>query len=324
MKTVSSENLARFKENCDATYQKKGSGGITNAEVIEYAETLPTASETSPNFVQTPDGTLYRKKAVESGGLLGTWIFKDTIDVSTDYSFLVKFKANGVSFDCTRMEIHTGFNPEGKGLVYYENETLNSPSVYVYQSPSDEWFNDSYKTIQITDISSLTNVDEFTQWLTANATGGGASVSYEYVAMQEVPTPTTADNGKVLGVTNGAYALQEASGGGGISLYTMPPANVGETIDVDGSVYTIINSTLSDVSWVGNDSALAEKMYNGSILFIIGLEDGSGFIKKCFPRQVRVAGSIAQVSIFKSDINPTTTSNGLLNIQYNIDGISPA
>ena len=29
------------------------------------------------------------------------------------------------------------------------------------------------------------------------------------------PTPTTADNGKVLGVTNGAYALQEASGGGG-------------------------------------------------------------------------------------------------------------
>lgn len=33
------------------------------------------------------------------------------------------------------------------------------------------------------------------------------------------PTPTTADNGKVLGVTNGAYALQEASGGGGTQLY---------------------------------------------------------------------------------------------------------
>ena len=37
--------------------------------------------------------------------------------------------------------------------------------------------------------------------------------------MQEVPTPTTADNGKVLGVTNGEYALQEASGGGGTQLY---------------------------------------------------------------------------------------------------------
>lgn len=32
-----------------------------------------------------------------------------------------------------------------------------------------------------------------------------------------IPTPTTADNGKVLGVTNGAYALQDA--GGGVKLY---------------------------------------------------------------------------------------------------------
>ena len=35
----------------------------------------------------------------------------------------------------------------------------------------------------------------------------------------EIPTPTTSDNGKVLGVANGAYALQEASGGGK-QLYT--------------------------------------------------------------------------------------------------------
>lgn len=35
----------------------------------------------------------------------------------------------------------------------------------------------------------------------------------------DIPTPTTADNGKILGVTNGAYALQEASGGGGTQLY---------------------------------------------------------------------------------------------------------
>lgn len=36
--------------------------------------------------------------------------------------------------------------------------------------------------------------------------GGGYAV--------DIPTPTPADNGKVLGVANGAYALQEASGGG--------------------------------------------------------------------------------------------------------------
>lgn len=37
--------------------------------------------------------------------------------------------------------------------------------------------------------------------------GGGGNPS--------IPTPTAADNGKVLGVANGAYALQAASGGGG-------------------------------------------------------------------------------------------------------------
>lgn len=34
-----------------------------------------------------------------------------------------------------------------------------------------------------------------------------------------IPNPTTSDNGKVLGVANGAYALQEAGGGGGGVLY---------------------------------------------------------------------------------------------------------
>lgn len=210
IKTVSSENLARFKAKCDETYQKKGeSGGITNAEVIEYAETLPTASETSPNFIQTPDGTLYRKKAVEGSGLLGVWIINSTNDgIATGVRYNVNFTSNGNSY--TSMSGRTGFYPGDAGIRY------DGSTVYTQTSG---WNNENLRTINITEISELTDVDEFTQWLTANATGGGASVSYEYVAMQEVPTPTTADNGKVLGVTNGAYALQEASGGGGTQLY---------------------------------------------------------------------------------------------------------
>ena len=184
------------------------SGGITNAEVIEYAEQLPTATETSPNFIQTPDGTLYRKKAVEGSGLLGTWVFKDTLVLSGRNTFNVSFTSNSGTY--TQMSYITGVANDlsyGSEVVYSETKGMGG------------WNNTAFKTINITDISALTNVDEFTQWLTANATGGGASVSYEYVAMQEVPTPTTADNGKVLGVTNGAYALQEASGGGGTQLY---------------------------------------------------------------------------------------------------------
>lgn len=185
----------------------QGSGGITNAEVIEYAEELPTASETSPNFVQTPDGTLYRKKAVKGGSLLGAWIFKDTLVLSGRNTFNISFTSNSGSY--TEMSYITGVANDlsyGSEVVYSEVRGMGG------------WNNTAYKTIQITDVSSLKNREAFETWLKANATqqssGGGTSVSYEYVAMQEVPTPTTADNGKVLGVTNGAYALQEAGGGG--------------------------------------------------------------------------------------------------------------
>lgn len=181
-------------------------GGITNAEVIEYAEQLPTATDDSPNFVQTPDGVLYRKKAVESGGLLGTWVFTQFAYLQNNTEYNLSFTSNGVSYSKMRGSSRP-FSPELE--LYYDDTLVSNQSV---------WIDDAYKTIQITDISSLTNVEAFTQWLAANATGGGASVSYEYVAMQEVPTPTTADNGKVLGVTNGEYALQEA-GGGGSKLY---------------------------------------------------------------------------------------------------------
>ena len=51
------------------------------------------------------------------------------------------------------------------------------------------WYGPENKTIQITDVSTLTNVDEFTTWLTANATkqggGGGGTVIYSYVALAD-------------------------------------------------------------------------------------------------------------------------------------------
>lgn len=47
-----------------------------------------------------------------------------------------------------------------------------------------------------------------------------------------IPAPTTSDNGKVLGVANGAYELQEASGGGG-------GGNTGYTVTKSG---VLVNS----------------------------------------------------------------------------------
>lgn len=154
------------------------SGGITNAEVIEYADELPTASETSPNFVQTPDGVLYRKKAVEGGSLLGTWVIHNGgLQIFTGYTFAIGFTSNENSYNSLKFEV-------SRETVYvkYDSTTVATGTVAAMN-----WTNDNYRTINITDTSSLTNVEEFTTLMAkvATQTGGGASVSYEYVAMQD-------------------------------------------------------------------------------------------------------------------------------------------
>lgn len=248
----------------------QGSGGITNAEVIEYADELPTASETSPNFIQTPDGTLYRKKAVEGGSLLGTWVFNDTISIMTGNVYAINFTSNGESysrltFEVSREDIY----------VKYGSTTVASGNI-----ASTNWINDNFKTIDITDTSGLTDPDEFESFMNtvAKQQGGGVSISYEYVAMQEVLTPTTADNGKVLGVTNGAYALQEASGGGGSTGYTVEFYEIyeGTVIYADGSTEPISgNGTKNNVRMIvgltGNQNSWgiqkAVCLYNGQVKY---------------------------------------------------------
>lgn len=155
--------------------QTQSSGGITLSQVIAREETLPTATADSPDFVQTPDGTLYRKKATEGGSLLGTWVFNDTVSSSDDYNFSLSFTSNN--------EAYKEIGVTSLYINYIEGEGSLGQRVYML----GEWQGNAYKTIQITDISALTNEAEFTSWLTANATkqGGGASVSYEYVAQQD-------------------------------------------------------------------------------------------------------------------------------------------
>ena len=155
--------------------QAQSSGGITLSQVIAREETLPTATADSPDFVQTPDGTLYRKKAVGGGSLLGTWVFNDTVSSGT-YDFSLSFTSNNA--------VYSGMEVTSMYIDYMGRDTQIGDRVYML----GVWQGDYYKTIQITDISSLTNEAEFTSWLTANATkrgGGGGTVTYSYVALAD-------------------------------------------------------------------------------------------------------------------------------------------
>lgn len=183
-------------------------GGITNAEVIVYAEQLPTATVDSPNFVQTPNGTLYRKKAVGGGvdGVITSTTIKGVFEIKsypavtdTRVSETINFSSNNASFTTFFADFTRG-------------ETIKYGGTTVYNGT---WTNTAYQTVNFGNIEQdLTPGTGFYEYFTQVASSVSPSVSYEYVAMQEVPTPTTADNGKVLGVTNGAYALQEVGGSG--------------------------------------------------------------------------------------------------------------
>lgn len=153
-------------------------GTVTQSTVIERPESLPTATADSPDFVEV-GGVLYRKKATEGGSLLGTWVWNSFIN-STTNTFNFSFTSNDTQY--TGIKVY----PEGRGVhIEYlksngesDNASTGGPSV-----------SEEYKTIQITDTSALTNEAEFTSWLTANATktggGGGASVTYSYVALAD-------------------------------------------------------------------------------------------------------------------------------------------
>lgn len=119
-----------------------GGGGITNAQVIEKVEQLPTATADSPDFVQTPDGTLYRKKAVESTG--------GGASVSYEYVAVQENSENVVIGETmsppvagkTYIQCSLSGNISSSGNYYFVNctgsvsITSNAAKVYVTDSPN--------------------------------------------------------------------------------------------------------------------------------------------------------------------------------------------
>ena len=178
-KAVSNENLARFLKKCDERYAKagKGGGGVSLSNIISHPESLPTATADSPDLVEV-GGVLYRKKFSNNINLIGTWIFNDVPILTQNYSFSIEFISGGVTF----YSIIAGYNAHEEYISY--------DSLQVYGTISGGWEaqGTDFKTIQITDISSLSNEADFISWLTANATkqgGAGGTDTYSYVAIQD-------------------------------------------------------------------------------------------------------------------------------------------
>mgnify|MGYP001863112611 CR=1 FL=1 len=94
--------------------------------------------------------------------LIGTWVFGDSLSIEEDASYTVSFISNELTFRKIKLDYVTF---AGR-YMYYVDALDGETTAFDTRS----WQDDNYKTIQITDISALTNREEFETWLKANAT----------------------------------------------------------------------------------------------------------------------------------------------------------
>lgn len=153
-----------------------GGDGIENNEVIVQYDTLPTATADSPDFVQTPDGTLYRKSKRESAAGAYTWNNTPTsptaaINASIDFTYQ----------GAAQTSMSIGSTGGIVSIAYY-------PAAFLYTSATGWGSLSKDFTIQSDEIPA-----DLAEYLSANATRQGAATilySYEVVGGADITFAT--------------------------------------------------------------------------------------------------------------------------------------
>ena len=153
-----------------------GGDGIENNEVIVQYDTLPTATADSPDFVQTPDGTLYRKSKRESAAGAYTWNNTPTsptaaINASIDFTYQ----------GAAQTSMNIGSTGGIVSIAYY-------PAAFLYTSATGWGSLSKDFTIQSNEIPA-----DLAEYLSANATRQGAATilySYEVVGGADITFAT--------------------------------------------------------------------------------------------------------------------------------------
>lgn len=176
-KSISLDNLARFKAKCDQTYAKVGEGGgITQSTVIERPESLPTATADSPDFVEV-GGVLYRKKVVDGGvaGVLTSSTIKGVFKIDSPYILDARVEAN-LNFSSNNTNFTRFFADFTRG----ESVEYGSTTVY-----NGRWTNTAYQTVNFGNDEQTLGSTGFYDYFRQVASPVTPSVTYSYVALAD-------------------------------------------------------------------------------------------------------------------------------------------
>lgn len=194
----------------------------TDQRIIKV-ETLPEATENSIDLFQYNE-VLYRKKITISLANT-TWLFNSEIDIdniiptTAPYETFIPLTITSNSTNYQAMFVTAGETIYG--LYYYTSS--NDTNTKVYNSETDTWVNDNYKTIIITGGNGVSN-ESIYNWLIENATlQSGSVIGYSYEPLQNKLTTTSVNDGTIeknIGFdSNGNIVKAPSGGGGGASAY---------------------------------------------------------------------------------------------------------
>ena len=120
------------------------------------------------DVVKTVGSRVFRKLTTEQlvveDELQGTWVFNDTLTLSTAVDYSVNFTSNGVSYTLLTVWHADSVMPRPRDL-YYTNSDVEFQVYY------NVWHNQAYKTINITSkLAEVENGTDLLAWLKENAT----------------------------------------------------------------------------------------------------------------------------------------------------------
>ena len=127
----------------------------------------------SVDFYEWFSANAVQQEETQDDSVIGTWVFNDTLDLSTDFKYLIKFKSVGLG-----NTTWVGFMRYKETGVLFMNSPSGGGNVAYNNGKWTTAYRDGVNTVIITDGDDIENPD-FQAWLKANATK----------AEEEIPDP---------------------------------------------------------------------------------------------------------------------------------------
>lgn len=201
VKTVSSDNLARFKQKCDETYAAIGNIPTVSTELVNLGTLSTSGTLTTDQVTQIGTTTI---GVTARASVNGVTRFYERVNISGTTATLVSADDDALHVLTVNMSTRAytlsdvalgGGGIEDNAVI--ENAPMELPSATA----------DSADFVQYPAGTLNFKAKNFQ----GNASGYTRLATYDEIPdVPEIPTPTTTNNGQLLGVQNGVYSMVDA------------------------------------------------------------------------------------------------------------------